>query len=161
MKMIKKLITPIILLALCICCIVPFAGCDSGWVEVQGIICNLDDGSKIVAYSSCTWDITTEEITKEEYDNTPNELRKTPPSSSQVIPINRTEFIENANNLVGNTYYYARYTYHNIVYEKYTCKNYEIQYLKIKISGKTIEIDNNDNIEKYSFVSNEIIYFND
>lgn len=157
----KKLL--IAFLAMCISafCIIPFAGCStSEWIEVQGIICNNNDGSKIIAYSYCAWDITTKEITKAEYDNAPNELHKAPPIS-QAIPINRTKFIEDTNNLVGKTYYYARHAYHDIFYEKYTCNSYELQYVKIKISGKIIEIDNNGNIEKYSFITNEIIYFND
>lgn len=162
MKKIKKLIVTFVLLALCVCCVVPFVGCDTlnadDWKEVQSIICYTDDNSTVIAKSICFWDISKEEITQEEYSNAPSELHERP-NYSQIIPLNKTEFIGDIDNKVGKTYYSYRQTYNDTIYEKHTYNSYELQIVRIKISDKTIEIEYNGNIEKYTYTSYEITYF--
>ena len=77
---IKKLFLTVVLLAVCVCCVIPFAACDTlnnedDWKEVQSITYKTDGSSKTLR-STCEWDISQEEITKEEYDNAPDKDKR-------------------------------------------------------------------------------------
>lgn len=148
----KKLL--IAFLAMCISafCIIPFAGCDSGWVEVQSITYTTMDGEETTYTSMCIWDIADEIVSKAEYENAPNDHKGEffNFSNKEIIDVNRQEFIVNANKKIGETYYSYQYFYPDwnnegnkvSAYVKGTYTNYTLEYVKVKfVENDHIEID--------------------
>lgn len=137
----------------------PFAatGCNSGWQEVQSISYVLDESGYIHTVESIySWNIASEPIDEEEYTNAPSEsiCGKASFMGTFTLPTNRSEAIKRLNNAIGKTYYTEVGEL-----EKFTITGYKIDYVKVKISGKTIEIDYNDRIEEITPVSYKITYF--
>lgn len=164
MKKIRKLFLTAILLAVCACCAVPLAACDTlnadDWKEVQSITYTTESGSKTLV-SVCVWDTTKEEITKEEYDNAPATFKAYAHSSSDFPP-ERTidnEFLTIAKNAIGTTDYYSfstgPYKYAKITYNSYTLK-----YVKVKFNKNgSLDIDFDGHATTVVPITYEITYF--
>lgn len=165
----KKLMTLILTVALCACLSIPFAGCDSGWVEVQSITYTTRSGETKTITSKCYWEITSEIITKAEYDNAPIEIKGEffyLVNDGEEIPQDRKAFKTYINSLKGTYFYNCQYIYEypgfpdgNKVYTYYkqAIKSYELKYVNVKISD-------NDSIEiKYDNITQTIAptYVND
>lgn len=170
MKKIRKLFVTAVLLAICVCCIVPFAACGDGWEEVQSITYKTNSSSKTL-YSKCIWDITYQDILKEEFDNAPDKDKQF--TNSQEYPwmfnpnsninINRKDFINISNKNIGLTVYLAiSYGNEDYEYKKVTYNSYTLNYVKIKFnSDNSIEINYDGETTKVLPLSYEVSYFED
>lgn len=162
----KKLL--IAFLAMCISafCIIPFAGCNSGWVEVRHITYTTEEGNYEFV-STCTWDITRDGyIGYPEYLNIPEELQITnkylSPTATEIqqpMSIYKNKFIADADGKVGKTFYYWSFTLHE-TFEKIIHNSYTLKYVKVRfMPDKTIEIDYDNNIISVNPITYEIMYF--
>lgn len=162
MKKINKLFLSFILTALCLCSIIPFAACgEPQWQEVQSVSYTTESGETVLN-SEYSWNMTSEKIDENEYLAHSDKLGALifDFKKNKIIPLNRNELFSNINLMVGATFYSAGY-YPNgdYIYEKFTLNSYELNYVKVKITGKTIEIGYNDRIEELTPISYEITYF--
>ncbi len=168
MKMIKKLITPIILIVMCICCIVPFAGCKATeWEEIQYITYTTEEGGATYE-SKCYWQITHDgylSYDDEEYINAPEENRIysfVSPSATEIaesVGIYKNKYISKADNKIGQTYYYYSTILPNTG-ERIVFNSYTIKYVKVRfMPDKSIEIDYDNEIISVKPLSYEIQRF--
>lgn len=182
MKMIKKLITPIILLALCACFAVPFTGCgntdtpnlpsttkNGEWIEVQSITywtnAYLTDGttqyvsSRYNLKSACYIETESEEVTEAEYNSATDELKGYPLLSSNFSN-NRKEYITTLDNWVNKYYYVVSYEYVNYEYIpthyfKEAIKSYKLYYVKVRfLDNNNLEINFSNYNENQNFTPN-------
>lgn len=174
----KKLFS--ILCAFVISSVVFFAGCSDKWTEVQSITYHTDSGAKTYT-SMIYYNVTTEYITQEEYNELPeNQKRKFCFKSSYLreIDVNRKQFIdefnkdlENNNVEIGKVYYSTYYEetdweQKSPVYIKYIINYQELRYIKIKFTDNDwIEINyyegGKSKIIHVKPASYEITYFED
>lgn len=179
MKKISKLFLSFILVALCLCSIIPFAACDNrNWIEVQSVTFYYDSEFGILTISSiCIWEHKAETITQAEYDAAPNEIKGDfyEPTYEENIPVDRTEFIKTADKNIGTVCYRRTFplSHDDIIYKyyKYTYKSYELKYIKVNIlendsieiqllDGTIRKITPNDGYLPNSQLPYEIVYFN-
>ncbi|MDE5667304.1 MAG: hypothetical protein K2I29_03595, partial [Clostridia bacterium] len=111
---------------------------------VLSITYKTDSGSKTLT-SECDWDVSSEEITKEEYDLVSNLTSPEYPN----FGVKLTEFKTKADVLVGKTY-----SYHTRFREDLSSPKFTDQYYKRKINGYTI------NYVKVKFVNDGSIEIN-
>lgn len=168
MKKINKLFLSLILTALCLCSIIPFAACgEPQWQEVQSVTFN-ESGRARTITSTCEWEIITESITKSEYESAPdeNKIEDKSISNLQEIDIDRQSFIAHAEEKVGSVFYGYDYWFTNsgenkaYFYYKYTLKSYKLDYVKVNIlENDGLEINYYKDIIKISPSENG--YLND
>lgn len=138
------------------------AGCNTlsegdGWTEVQSITYTTDKGTTTLT-SVCEWDIESESISKEEYNNAPEELKRDIDTFSYYIGKDKKSFKSAADSFIGNTYYCAPRFVGD--YNKITINSYTLNYVKVKIiSDKVVEIDFKGEVKQISTTSYEITYF--
>lgn len=142
------------------------------WKEVQSVTYTIGTESTTLK-SKLYWNFVSSEIEKTEYDNAPESQKLSYSMYSYMlfeevtglnVSINRKQFISDANNKVGSTYftfiegeYETENSYHKATYSSYT-----IEYVKVKIlSDTTIDIKygDSDSIIKINTNTYEITYF--
>lgn len=152
MKKISKLLLSFILVALCFCSIIPFAGCAPKGEAVQSIRYYDRQFGATQLISTCEWEIATENITKSEYDNAPEEYKvKNSNLMSEYIDIDRQAFIAYADAKIDTVVYtYSSYPDNNgddvYFYHRYTFKSYKLEYVKVNFKKSVIE---NDSVDIY------------
>ncbi len=108
------------------------------WVEIQSITYDLN-GSRPTLTSKYKSEYESEEITKDEYDNAPDD-QKTDWNrffNSNPIEVNRQELVINPSKFIGKTFYYG-----NFYYRKAILTNLTIRYVKIKfLDDSTFELN--------------------
>lgn len=107
----------------------PFTACKSKWTEIQSITYTTQEGTTTLT-SKYKWEYDKTEITEEDYNNAPEELKYPYISTSHNIPINRQNTLSELKNLVGKTVYGYNLPSAN-KYCKYTLKKLNIYYVKI------------------------------
>ena len=141
MKKISKLFLSIISLALCLCSLIPFAGCAPKGEEVQSVT-YYEYGYQRAYESRCEWEIIEESITLAEYENAPEESKigNSYFSYWEDIDTDRQAFIAHADAKVGSTIYgYEGSTVR--YYFKWTFKSYKLEYVRVNIlDDESIEI---------------------
>lgn len=146
----------------------PFTACDKSgkWTEIQSITYTTQKETTTLA-SLLIWDTTHQSISEEEWNNAPQDLKRTINpyyySSHKVsISKNRKEHIEYSTSLINKTYYDKEpsftegYYYYTTFY-----KSFEIKYIKIKFNAdNSFELNYNDTNTKVLPIAYEITYFN-
>ncbi|MDE6597600.1 MAG: hypothetical protein K2K60_03065 [Clostridia bacterium] len=170
MKKIKKLFLPVVSLALCLCCVIPFAGCkknnDEGdWVEVYSVNYTFETGESGYFASDVNWEYTKTNVIKEAYELAPEDQRLCFDTwddyykyfSGSGLGVDRNKFFSRVNSFINKTYYIrlispsgVHYDNESEWYWKEVYGNYKIEYvkiqllenntLKIKAKGKVIEV---------------------
>lgn len=190
MKKIKKLITPFILIALCVCFVVPFAGCGGAddtpdlpdatkngeWIEVQRITYWTNTGSYTTSgatiydlVSTYSIEAEIEEVSKEEYDRATDEQKNSIPDyniTDVYMPINRKEIISTYSSLTGKTYFI--YSSSSNSYFRLSL-NFVLRYVRVRyLDNNCIEINYYETSKNQGYTSMRILplsysitYFND
>lgn len=183
MKKISKLFLSLILTALCLCSIIPFAACDNrNWIEVQSVLYGDAQGGGFLS-SVIEWTATCEKITSEEYNSAPDNIKVAPKErigntpeilkttkTYDGIELDRTASLAQTEEKIGNFYYYCESWQdsfsipHYIAYYFYKCTytSYKTEYVKVNfLDDDSIEIYFMGNIIKTLPDVYEITYFND
>lgn len=141
--------------------VVAVAGCNNlsegdGWKEVQSITYTTENGTTTLT-SECEWDIESESISEEEYNNATEEFISIYTFSNHIGK-DRKSFKLKADSFIGNTYRLVSRSVGD--YSKITINGYTLSYVKVKvISDKVIEIDFKNEVKQISTTSYEITYF--
>lgn len=109
------------------------------WVEIQSITYDLN-GSRPTLISRVISEYEAEEITKDEYDNAPDDQKIGQGLfvGSYSIEVNRQEFVINPSKFIGKTFYY----YYGFHYHKAILTNLTMRYVKIKfLDDSTFELN--------------------
>lgn len=118
------------------------------WVEIQSITYDLN-GSRSTLTSKYKSEYEAEEITKDEYDNAPDD-QKTDRDlfvGSYSIEVNRQEFVINPSKFIGKTFYYRLSGYDNFYYRKAILTNLTMKYVKIRfLDDSTFELNYYENL---------------
>ena len=119
---------------------------DGEWVEIQSITFDLNGSSQ--STSRCISEYEEEEITKDEYDNAPNDQKRYQFlfSDFNSIEVKRQEFVINPSKFIGKTYVYMRGAYYNPHYSKAILTNLTMKYVKIRfLDDSTFELNYYEN----------------
>ncbi|MDE6597599.1 MAG: hypothetical protein K2K60_03060 [Clostridia bacterium] len=176
MKKIKKLFLPVVLLALCMCCIIPFAGCkdDGEWIEVLSVSYKFETGEGRSFGSTVKWDMKRTYVIKEAYDLAAedmklcfenfNDYHELFPDTDSDMSTDRNEYFNNLNKFINKTYYInvreRSYGYGNEWYFKETWGNYTVNYVKIQLlENNTLKIKYKNEVLEVQPLLYEITYF--
>lgn len=159
MKKISKVFFSFILVALCACGTIPFAGCgEPDWQEVQSVsYVDAQGGGQL--WSTIEWTATCELCAKTEYENAPEDKKESPQdhftepvvlntaTSYEAIDINKEEFFAHIDEKIGNFYYRGDiytapdYSYIFHYYYKCTYQSYKAKYVRVNfLDDNSIEI---------------------
>ena len=143
---------------------------DGEWVEIQSITFDLNGSSQSTYTSNCISEYESEEITKDEYDNAPDD-QKTDWNrffGSDTIEVNRQELVINPSKFIGKIFYYRLSGYDNFYYSKAILTNLTMKYVKIRfLDDSTFELNYYENLsDEYTKtirvkpVAYRVTYFN-
>ena len=122
---------------------------DGEWVEIQSITFDLNGSSQSTYTSRCISEYEAEEITKDEYDNAPDDQKKDQGLffGTKPIEVNRQEFVINPSKFIGKAYVYMWGAYYNPHYSKKIITNLTMKYVKIRfLDDSTFELNYYENL---------------